>query len=354
MQTDAETIDAWWRREDPTRTPRFDTFAFPCGTQLDISFLRLPATGVELDPISVRYQRIYGGLLAANLISPFEKTIVYYDGLDTQGRPTVCGQGGGSVAMVYLNACTDVPKDGTVAHELLHALGAVPPQAPHICPEPDGGHTCDTETDIMYPFANGSNLFGSLLDPGRDDYYGHSGSWLDVQDSEFLVRLDAQTPLSLAIQGAGRVVSNIPGADCTAACTSSWNTGTTVVLSATPAGTQRFVRWSGGCTGAVSPCTVSLTQAAAVSALFAPATFGLRVAVTGKGAVRDTGGLLSCPAQCRASVTSYAPTRLVATPAAGWRFKAWSGACRGSRSTCTVPMKKATSVRATFARKKKI
>ena len=29
-QTDAETFDAWWRGQDPTRTPRFDLFAFPC------------------------------------------------------------------------------------------------------------------------------------------------------------------------------------------------------------------------------------------------------------------------------------------------------------------------------------
>ena len=30
-----------------------------------------------------------------------------------------------------------------------------------------------------------------MLDGGRDDYYGHSGTWTDVQDSLFLERLDS-------------------------------------------------------------------------------------------------------------------------------------------------------------------
>ena len=174
MQTDAEAADAWWRREDPARALRFDTFAFPCGTQLDITTLRLPSTGAELDPIDGRAERIYSALQTPTLLlSPYEKTVVYYDGPDSQGRPTVCGQGGGSIAFVYVNACEGVPNDTIVVHELIHSLGAVQPQAPHICPAPDGGHTCDTATDIMYPYADGSNLFALLLDPGRDDYYGH-------------------------------------------------------------------------------------------------------------------------------------------------------------------------------------
>ena len=94
MQTDAESADAWWRREDPARSLRFDTFAFPCGTQLDITTLRLPVTGAVLDPIDGRAERTDAGLQAPTmLLSPYEKTVVYYDGPDSQGRPTVCGQG---------------------------------------------------------------------------------------------------------------------------------------------------------------------------------------------------------------------------------------------------------------------
>lgn len=352
MQTDAETTDQWWRREDPTRAPRFDTFAFPCGTQVDITTLRLPQSGAELDPVDGRFMKIYSALQSpALLLSPYQKTVVYYDGPDSQGRPTICGQGGGPVAFVYVNACEGVPNDAIVAHELIHSLGAVPTGAPHECPAPNDGHTCDNTTDIMYPYADGSNLFALLLDPGRDDYYGHAGGWLDVQDSEYLVRLDAQTPLQVTVQGPGRVTSDIPGLDCTTACSTQWNTGTNVALTATPAAGQRFIRWGGGCAGAVTQCTVSLAQSTQVTGLFAPATYPISVSVGGKGSVRDFAGRVSCPTLCRASVDSYTPERLTAKPARGWRFKAWSGSCRGTRPTCTLPMKKASSARATFVRK---
>jgi List-Bact-rpt repeat protein len=354
MQTDAETTDQWWRREDPTRAPRFDTFAFACGTQLDITTLRLPQSGAELDPIDGRFLKIYQSLQAPTLLlSPYEKTVVYYDGPDSQGRPTVCGEGGGPVAFVYVNACEGVPNDAIIAHELIHSLGAVPSGAPHNCPPPDDGHTCDNTVDIMYPFADDSNLFALLLDPGRDDYYGHSGSWLDVQDSEYLVRLDQQTPLQLTVQGAGHVTSDIPGVDCTAACSTRWNTGTALALRATPAAGQRFVRWSGGCAGPTPQCNVSLAQATQVTGLFAPETYALRVSVTGKGVVRGGAGQVECPTFCRVSLESYTPTRLVAKAAKGWRFKAWSGTCSGTRATCTLPMRKASSARATFVRVKK-
>ena len=275
MQTDVETADAWWRREDPTRTPRFDTFAFPCGTQLDITLLRLPADRgrARSDRRGAR-ERIYSGLQAPNLLlAQYEKTVVYYDGPDSQGRPTVCGEGGGPIAFVYVNACEGVPNDGIVIHELIHSLGAVQPQAPHICPEPNGGHTCDTVTDIMYPFADGSNLFALLMRSGSRRLLrarGRAGS--TCRTREFLVRLDAQTPLSLSVLGAGRVTSDIPGVDCSEH-----------VLLPVGHGHERHADGharrpgSASCAGAAAVRArrhvhaLSLAQAAQVSALFAPA-----------------------------------------------------------------------------------
>jgi len=52
ITTDVAAIDAWWRREDSSRAPRFDLFEFPgCESRfgnLDLSFVRLP------DPTSAR------------------------------------------------------------------------------------------------------------------------------------------------------------------------------------------------------------------------------------------------------------------------------------------------------------
>ena len=121
----------------------------------------------------------------------------------------------------------------------MHTLGAVPPRAPHDCAGADDGHTCDNDRDLMYPATDGTPLSGLMLDPGRDDYYGHSGAWLDVQDSPWLVQLDRQSPLSLAVSGSGQVEADVPGLLCSRSCSTSWNAGTQLSLTATPGAETR-------------------------------------------------------------------------------------------------------------------
>ncbi len=52
----------------------------------------------------------------------------------------------------------------------------------------------------MKPVADDSDTLANLqLDVGRDDYYGHSGSWWDTQDSGLLYRLDVTLPPAPAV-----------------------------------------------------------------------------------------------------------------------------------------------------------
>lgn len=356
MQTDAETIDSWWRGQDPTRTPRFDTLGFGCGPQLDISLVKLPSTAAELLPISGRFERILAGMGAAGFSSAVTKYVVYYDAPD--GGSNVCGEGAGSadnegVAIVFINACQGVPSSAVAAHELLHSLGALPePGPPHACPG-NAGHPCDSQLDVLYPFSNGTPLTGLTLDVGRDDYYAHSGAWFDIQDSRWLRHLDAPpTHLSLIIQGVGTVTSDVPGIACTASCESGWDANQAVGLQAAAGPGMRFVRWSGGCAGEID-CSLALASATTVTALFAPATFPLTINITGHGGVRASFTAAACTARCRLSLVSYTTTVLRAVPGAGWRFTRWAGACRGTRLTCSAPMTSATATRAIFAKRKK-
>ena len=48
MQTDAESIDSWWRSNDPARAPRNDVASFACGVQIDMSTLRLEGSSAAL------------------------------------------------------------------------------------------------------------------------------------------------------------------------------------------------------------------------------------------------------------------------------------------------------------------
>jgi hypothetical protein len=103
-----------------------------------------------------------------------------------------CGRAslGLNAAFVFLSCTSQYPRgsrfgvlETTTIHEILHALGAVPEGAPHWVEY----HVTDT-SDVMQPsFTVDSNgEVAEALDPGRDDYYGHSRSETDVADSPFL------------------------------------------------------------------------------------------------------------------------------------------------------------------------
>ncbi len=91
-------------------------------------------------------------------------------------------------------------------HELIHVLGAVEDAAPNSC---DNGHVCDLESDLMAASLSDNELEAHVLDGGRDDYYGHSGRWTDVQDSLFLERLDSPDRSAPTVP-AGLVVKDDP------------------------------------------------------------------------------------------------------------------------------------------------
>jgi hypothetical protein len=210
---DAAEIEAWWRREDPTRSPRFDLLAAPgCAG----SFGALDLTSVRLSPGISSIDRAFAELraaLGALGFSEQEKAyLVYWDGPTGQvGDERVCGQGGeGSsrrpaLAVVYLDSCGsdgDTARSVVAVHELMHVLGAVPESAPNHCAF---GHVCDTTSDLLSAFLGNGALADHVLDANRDDYYGHPGGWLDVQDSLFLERLDSPDRAPPTVPGALRI-----------------------------------------------------------------------------------------------------------------------------------------------------
>lgn len=86
-------------------------------------------------------------------------------------------------------------------------------------------------------------------------------------------RNTATLSVTLAGAGSGAISSTPDGIACGTVCSADWLLGTSVTLTATPAGGSSFAGWSGACTtaGTASTCVLSLAANAAVTGSFDPA-----------------------------------------------------------------------------------
>jgi uncharacterized repeat protein (TIGR02543 family) len=164
---------------------------------------------------------------------------------------------------------------------------------------------------------------------------------------------NATTPtplgLNLTIAGTGGVGFS-DGSSCSASCAKTFNSGTTVTLAASPAAGFTFAGWGGACTGTSSTCTVTMDAAKNVSATFSAVvvTRTLNLTIAGTGGVGFSDGS-SCASSCSKTFNNGSVVTLAASPASGFTFNGWSGACSGTTTTCSVTMDAAKSVSATFA-----
>lgn len=122
----------------------------------------------------------------------------------------------------------------------------------------------------------------------------------------------------------------------------TYNHGSNVVLTATPAAGYVFSSWSGDATGTTNPLTVNMTSNKNITANFTaiPANqYTLTVnAVNGSVAkVAD-----------QPTYTSGSTVVLTATPAAGYTFSSWSGDATGSVNPLSVTMNANKNITANF------
>ena len=150
--------------------------------------------------------------------------------------------------------------------------------------------------------------------------------------------------------GSGAVTSDPPGISCPATCAATFAGNSTVSMSAAPSPGSTFTGWSGACHGADTTCTVSMTAAQSVIAMFTAQTFSVSVSRdgSGNGTITSSPGGINCGTICSANYLGGRVVTLTATPAVNSAFSGWSGDCTGRARTCTVTVTSSLNVTATF------
>lgn len=163
----------------------------------------------------------------------------------------------------------------------------------------------------------------------------------------YAITISAQPTFTLTVNnaGGGIVTSNPAGINCGATCSTTYNTGTLVTLTATPDAGAIFAGWVGACTGTGS-CMVTMDSDKTVTARFVyPLT--VTKSRTGNGTIASNPVGINCGATCTANYDPGTMVTLSATPDPGSTFTGWSGGCSGTGS-CIVTMNAARSVTANF------
>jgi hypothetical protein len=269
------------------------------------------------------------------------------------------------------SSCTllvDEPREVTVAFdELKHTLSVAKEGPGTVTSTPEGidcGEACSAS------FADGNTVSLLAVPETGSSFTGWEGCdssartlcYVTLQQSrQVTARFAAQAApgrVTLSISkdgsGSGRVSSEPAGIDCGSACSASFEEGSSVTVYAEAAAGSSFAGWDAElCADATAPsCTLTLTQSLTLSARFIADAHTLTVEVQGSGTVTSRPSGIDCPGSCSASFDDGTRVTLTATPASGWTFESWGGACAGTQgTTCRVTLEQAEHITARFSRK---
>lgn len=169
---------------------------------------------------------------------------------------------------------------------------------------------------------------------------------ISIQDYT-AVRADFRAlALSVTVAGPGSVTSAPPAIACPGTCNGTFAIGQIVTLTATPQPNAHFTGWSGACSGTGS-CNVSMEEARSVTASFSMKP-ELTASVQGAGTITSSPAGIDCGSDCSHYYDLGTAVTLTATPAPGFVFHEWQGACNGAVPACTVSMDFAQHARAVF------
>lgn len=161
--------------------------------------------------------------------------------------------------------------------------------------------------------------------------------------------------VSVSGSGAGHVSESAGvGIDCPGSCVENLLLPSVVLDADTLDASSHFQQWRGFCAAETTRhCTVAAGAPRTVEAVFTTVTYPLTMTITaGNGSISGTpaGGCtsaLNVAVTCTEAIKRGTTLGLFASPAAGYAFDGWGGACSGQLS-CDISMTQGMAVTAHF------
>ena len=167
--------------------------------------------------------------------------------------------------------------------------------------------------------------------------------------AKFTLNAEALTVNTNGGNGTGTVQCTANGVG-PAACATSYNYGTSLVLTPTASSpSSTFSGWSGICINTAGNCTFTITAATTATAKFTLVPEALTIKSSGNGA-----GTFQCALNggtngtCATSYNYGDSVVITATPNTGSNFTSWTGCSSTVTNTCTMTMTAAQTGTATF------
>ncbi len=149
--------------------------------------------------------------------------------------------------------------------------------------------------------------------------------------------------------GAGSVISRPAGINCGATCSSAFANGASVTLKALPAAGSAFLGWTGPCQVQGNICTLTMSAAITVGAVFNDSAVSFPLTVTRDGV--NIGTVMSKPAGINCGGTcsgNFTQDMVVTLQVTTGKVKTWGGDCSGTGPRCTLTMDTAKTATVTF------
>ncbi len=228
--------------------------------------------------------------------------------------------------------------------------------------------SADPSTGCTATYTHGTAVELTATPTGASSFGGWSGDCSGMDPDACSLVMDGaksvgaafdlnKFTLSVSVSGPGSVTSGDGLIDCPGDCSESYDSGSSVTLTAHyDAAVTTFDGWSGGgCAGSGATCEVTVTASTSVQATFTAITYDLTVHKTGSDA---SGGLvtsvsssgINCGTDCSQTYGALTAVSLQASFDPSLTvFGGWSGACSGTNPViCSFNMDSDKDVYANF------